>query len=135
MKITANILTADQPTVNGRVYTKAVLEGIVKQLEGKEILGTVVYDGMKDYQYEYGEVDRVKIDLNRVSHKCENVRIEGDCLIADAIILDTPIGKIAKELIMAGDQVPVRFIPAGVGQCKEGIVSDYTISSIDITPN
>ena len=47
------------------------------------------------------------INLERVSHKIEKIWQDGDYFKARALILDTPYGKIAKELIKSGCKLGV----------------------------
>ena len=55
------------------------------------------------------------INLFRISHKIEDMRIENDEVIADIQLLDTPNGKFAQKLIKQGDDL--HFEPRMVGEC------------------
>ena len=63
------------------------------------------------------------INLERVSHKIEKIWQEGDYFCACAKILDTPYGRIVKELIKEGCQLGVSSRALGSVQRRNGI--DY----------
>ena len=61
---------------------------------------------------------------NTITHRVSNIRVEGNCLVADLELLDTPAAKIIKDLTEAG--VSVNFGLSGTGQLeKDGTVFDY----------
>lgn len=70
-----------------------------------------------------GNCNSPNMNLERVSHKIEKVWQEGDYFCARAKILDTPYGKIAKELIKAGCQLGVSSRALGSVERRNGI--DY----------
>ena len=55
------------------------------------------------------------INLSRVSHKIEDMRIENDEVIADIQLLDTLNGKLAQKLIKLGNNL--HFEPRMIGEC------------------
>lgn len=95
---------------NGRCYPKEVMEKEVaryteEQINKNRALG------------ELGHPDGPTVNLDRVSHMITSLRQEGSNWIGKAKILDTPMGKIASNLIEAGAQLGVSS--RGLGSIKE----------------
>ena len=68
---------------------------------------------------ELGHPDGPSINLDKVSHKIESLRAEGNNFIGRAKILDTPMGNIAKSLLDEG--VSLGVSSRGMGSLrKEG---------------
>ncbi len=68
---------------------------------------------------ELGHPDGPSINLDKVSHKIESLRAEGNNFIGRAKILDTPMGNIAKNLLDEGVKLGVSS--RGMGSLrKEG---------------
>ena len=68
---------------------------------------------------ELGHPDGPSINLDKVSHKIESLRAEGNNFIGRAKILDTPMGNIAKNLLDEGVRLGVSS--RGMGSLrKEG---------------
>ena len=66
---------------------------------------------------ELGHPDGPTVNLDRVSHKIVSLRQEGNNFIGKARLLETPMGKIAKNLIAEG--VTLGVSSRGVGSLKE----------------
>lgn len=95
---------------NGRVYPKDVMQKEVarytaEQIDKKRALG------------ELGHPDGPTLNLDRVSHMIVSLKENGDNYIGKAKVLDTPMGKIAANLIEAGAQLGVSS--RGLGSIKE----------------
>lgn len=95
---------------NGRVYPKEVMAKEVarytaEQIDKKRALG------------ELGHPDGPSLNLDRVSHMITSLREDGNNWIGKAKILETPMGKIAANLIEAGAQLGVSS--RGLGSIKE----------------
>ena len=56
---------------------------------------------------ELGHPDGPSINLHRVSHKITNLKQEGNNFIGKAKLLETPMGKIAKDLLSEGVKLGV----------------------------
>ena len=81
---------------------------------------------------ELGHPDGPSINLDRVSHKIVELMPEGKNFIGKAKLLETPMGKIAKNLLAEGVQLGVSS--RGLGSIKkEGTTSvvadDFTLST------
>lgn len=121
-KLTVRICQADVPNKNGRTYTRETLEGLTKTKPDEVILGTL---GMPT------ELTG-NLDLSKVSHSVSNLRIdEGGYLVGDFTVLETPHGKILKELLSAPDST-ISFRTAGFANIiEDGIVSNFELISIN----
>lgn len=93
---------------NGRIYPSSILEREVKNYQEKI-----------DQKRALGELDHPEsnvVNLRNVSHNVLEVRWDGDDLIGKVEILDTPSGKILKELLKAG--VTLGISSRGLGSVK-----------------
>ena len=88
-------LQAEIANKNGRKYPFKTLEReVAKYDEGHIRKGRALG--------ELGHPDGPSINLDKVSHKIESLRAEGNNFIGRAKILDTPMGNIAKSLLDEG---------------------------------
>lgn len=122
------IAEADVPNKNGRVYPRAILEQMIREVERKSspprVFGSV------------GMPDGVEVDLSRVSHTVSDLHITDDGkLLGKVMILDTPQGAIMEKVLEAE---PTRqFRMAGIGKLEDGedgttIVTDFRLLSINL---
>ena len=100
MKIKGVFMQAETKNRNGRVYPLDVLQKEVARYN-KELVETKRAFG------ELGHPDGPTVNLDRVSHMIEELVPEGNNIIGKAKILDTPNGKIVKELLNAGAKLGV----------------------------
>ena len=105
-------LQAEIANKNGRKYPFKTLEReVAKYDEGHIRKGRALG--------ELGHPDGPSINLDKVSHKIESLRAEGNNFIGRAKILDTPMGNIAKSLLDEG--VSLGVSSRGMGSLrKEG---------------
>jgi len=95
---------------NGRVYPKHILERECRRYQQEYI----------DQHRALGELDHPEssvVNLNNVSHNVLKVWWDGDDLKGTVQILDTPSGKILKELFRAG--IILGISSRGLGSVKE----------------
>ena len=100
MKIKGVFMQAETKNRNGRVYP---LDGLQKEVAryNKELVESKRAFG------ELGHPEGPTVNLDRVSHMIEELVPEGNNIIGKAKILDTPNGKIVKELLNAGAKLGV----------------------------
>ena len=84
-------LQANLKNRNGRVYPKEIMQAEVLRYI-REFVDTERAMG------ELGHPNDPSIILDRVSHKIISLKENGDNYIGKALILDTPFGKIVKNL-------------------------------------
>ncbi len=109
-KIRGIFLQGDIKNRNGRVYPVDVLSKEVGRynkefVEKKRAFG------------ELGHPDGPTVNLERVSHMITSLKPEGRNFIGEAKIMDTPYGKIVKNLIDEGAQLGVSS--RGMGSMKQ----------------
>ena len=104
------------------------IEGVFLRLYPKEIMKKEVGRYMKEYvdsKRAFGELGHPEgpgINLDRVSHMIVSLTENGDNFIGRAKIMDTPMGKIAKNLLDEGAKLGVSS--RGMGSMvanKEGV--------------
>ena len=109
-KIRGIFLQGDIKNRNGRVYPVDVLHKEVNRynkefVEKKRAFG------------ELGHPDGPTVNLERVSHMITSLKPEGKNFIGEAKVMDTPYGKIVKNLIDEGAQLGVSS--RGMGSMKQ----------------
>ena len=95
---------------NGRIYPKRILERECQRYQMEYI----------DQHRALGELDHPEssvVNLNNVSHNVLKIWWKGDDLHGAVQILDTPSGKILKELFRAG--ITLGISSRGLGSVKE----------------
>lgn len=134
MEIECKILgELDHPNTNGRVYPKVEMEKAIKNyLSSGGCYGELNPD--------YGELSH-PVTLSNISHKIKDINIVGEDVISKIELLDTPQGKIAKDIINTG--LDLNFAPRIIAQVEpikkgpgkhtgETKLKDIQIVSIDI---
>ena len=99
-KIKGVFMQADIKNRNGRVYPVETLAKEVARYT-KEFINKKRAFG------ELGHPDGPTVNLERVSHMITSLKPEGKNFIGEAKIMDTPYGKIVKNLIDEGAQLGV----------------------------
>ena len=100
MKIQGVFMQSETKNRNGRIYPYAVLEKEVKRYN-KELVEKKRAFG------ELGHPEGPTVNLDRVSHLIEELVPDGKNIVGKAKILNTPNGKIVKELLNAGAKLGV----------------------------
>ena len=121
-------MQAEKPNRNGRIYGKGIMEREVQRyqelINEKRSLG------------ELGHPPNPTINLNQVSHMITGLKFEGNDIYGKAKILDTPMGKIAKNFIEEGVRLGVSSRGLGsVRMNKEGVnevQDDFHLATVDI---
>jgi hypothetical protein len=110
MRVKGKLQESEVKNGNGRVYPKEVLQREVeKYVEGPIKTNTAL-----------GELDHPEssiVNLNNVSHNIKRVWWEGNDLMGELELLNTPSGKIAQEIISAG--IPLGISSRGMGSVKQ----------------
>ena len=103
-------LQAELKNRNGRMYPQKTLAREVAKYDESYIKSGRALG-------ELGHPDGPSINLDRVSHKIESLKEDGNNFIGRAKILDTPNGKIAKSLLDEGVRLGVAS--RGMGSIKK----------------
>ena len=128
-KIRGIFMQADIKNRNGRIYPMEVLDEEVKNYNKKFIKQNRAFG-------ELGHPDGPTVNLERVSHMITSLKPDGKNFIGEAKIMDTPMGKIVKNLMDEGAKLGVSS--RGMGSLKQrggaNVVSDdfYLATAADI---
>ena len=120
-------MQAEKPNKNGRMYPRGIME--------KEIARYQDLISEKRSLGELGHPPNPQINLNQVSHLITGLRFEGNDINGKAKILDTPMGKIAKNFLEEGVRLGVSS--RGLGSLKERngineVQDDFHLATVDI---
>jgi len=121
-------MESDTKNRNGRVYPGEIME--------KEI-GRYTNEYVKQNRAmgELGHPEGPTVNLERVSHIIKNLSVDGKQIIGEAKIMDTPYGKIVKNLIDEGAKLGVSS--RGMGSLKEQdgvnvVQEDFMLAAVDV---
>ena len=121
-------MQAEQKNRNGRVYPSKVLMNEVKRYNNEYVKSSRAMG-------ELGHPEGPQLNLERVSHLIKELRIDGNDVYGKAKILDTPYGKIVKNLI--GEGVKIGVSSRGMGSLKQRdgineVQDDFSLAAVDI---
>lgn len=129
--ITGIYMQANKKNKNGRIYESKILQPAVDNYI-KEYVET----GRALSELEHPKTPQISLD--RVSHRITEMHWDGDNVIGKALILNTPMGKIAKGLMEGGSSLGVSSRGMGSLEERQGVnyvKNDYTIAAVDIVQN
>ena len=119
---------ADKKNRNGRVYPKPVMEKAVGKYHADQVSkGRAVG--------ELNHPEGPTVNLDKVSHKIDELKFEGSDVVGKATILDTPMGEIVKGLLDGGVQLGVSTRGMGSLMQQNGVMTvkeDFLLNAIDI---
>jgi len=122
-------MQSDVKNQNGRVYPFPVLQREVKNYNKK-----FVKEGRA--LGELGHPMGPTINLDRVSHLITELHEDGKNFVGKAKIMDTPNGKIVKNLLESGVKLGVSSRGLGTVKANKAGVNevqkDFTLSTVDI---
>lgn len=126
--ISGIFMQSDVKNKNGRLYPDKILEREMKRYNNEYIRENRALG-------ELGHPESPSINLERISHIIKELRKEGNDYIGTAKILDTPYGKIVKNLIDEGAKLGVST--RGMGTVSESngtniVNEDFYLSTVDI---
>jgi len=114
MKIKTKLIEFEKENRNGRIYPKELMNSVMEQLKSKN-------------SPLYGELGQdnnsFDISLKNISHTIENIYVDDNSIYGNIRILDTPKGKIVKELLNNSQSIGIAS--RGMGSINsDGTVSD-----------
>jgi len=112
-KIKGIFLQADIKNRNGRVYPMEILEKEVSRYNKKFINENRAYG-------ELGHPEGPTVNLERVSHMVTELYPDGKNFVGEAKIMETPMGKIVKNIIDEGGKLGVSSRGMGSLDQKNG---------------
>ena len=118
------LLKIGEPTMNGRIYPKELIEREIERLKGtidnRRLLAT------------FGSSSGTSIPLRSVAGVVTDMVIKEEDLETEIKLLKTPMGESILPYVENGG---VRFEPYGSGVIEEdGTVSDWVLSGVAIVP-
>jgi len=131
--VTGVLQRANEKNQNGRVYPESILRREVQKYKGREI---------KENR-AYGELDHPEssvVELKNTSHIIRDIWWDGTDVVGKVEILNTPAGRILKELVEAGCTVGISSRGMGsVRQIKEdgtvAVEGDFDLICWDFVSN
>ncbi len=122
-------MQSEKKNKNGRVYPKNTLMKEVKRFNDEYVKNRRALG-------ELGHPEGPTVNLDRVSHLIQELWTDGDDVYGRAKVMDTPMGKIVKNLIDEGANIGVSS--RGMGSLKKNkkgineVQDDFTLSAVDI---
>jgi len=121
-------MQSEKKNRNGRVYPKKTLMDEVKRYNESYVKSNRAMG-------ELGHPEGPSVNLERVSHIIKDLKVEGNDVIGKAKILDTPYGKIVKNLMDEGAKLGVSSRGMGSLKQRNGINEvqrDFMLAAVDI---
>lgn len=121
-------MQSNQKNKNGRIYEKKVMEKAVEKYVTEQVKqGRAVG--------ELNHPEGPTVNLDKVSHKINDLHWQGNDVIGKASILKTPMGQIVEGLLEGGVKLGVSSRGMGSLVQKNGaqyVGDDFMLSTIDI---
>ena len=109
------LLELDTTNSNGRIYPRELFNDFVFKNE---------------YLGEFNNSTNYNISLKDVSHSIKNIELKDNVIYGDIKILDTPNGKVVKELLK---DMPLSVVPRGTSKIDQnGFIRDYELITFDL---
>ena len=119
---------AESKNRNGRIYEKAIMEKAIDKYTGEQVSkGRAVG--------ELNHPEGPTVNLDKVSHKIDDLTFEGNDVMGKATVLDTPMGNIVKGLLEGGVQLGVSTRGMGSLEPRSDamyVKNDFILNAIDI---
>ena len=121
-------MSAEQKNRNGRIYPRPVMEKAVAAYNTTQVVpGRAVG--------ELNHPEGPTVNLDKVSHKIENLNWSGNNVMGKATILNTPMGEVVKGLLDGGVKLGVST--RGMGSLQRGndamiVKDDFILNAVDI---
>ena len=119
---------AETKNRNGRIYPMPIMEKALKKYDTEQVQkGRAVG--------ELNHPEGPTVNLDKVSHKINKLEFQGNDIVGEASILETPMGQIVKGLLDGGVTFGVSTRGMGsLSQRNDAMVvnSDYILNAVDI---
>ena len=119
---------ADMKNRNGRIYPKPIMEKAISSYNDKQVSkGRAVG--------ELNHPEGPTVNLDKVSHKINELKFEGNDVMGKATVLNTPMGNIVKGLL--DGEVQLGVSTRGMGSLMQQnnamvVKDDFILNAIDI---
>ena len=127
-KIQGIFAQAEKKNRNGRIYPMPIIEKAVNKYDTEQVQrGRAVG--------ELNHPEGPTVNLDKVSHKINKLEFQGNDVVGEASILNTPMGEVVKGLLDGG--VTFGVSTRGMGSLKNNgnamvVNSDYILNAVDI---
>lgn len=121
-EINAKLVVADEKNANGRIYPREHLEKAVAEQSKKDRTWVTL-----------GMCEGTTVEVEKIAGQAGEFYWDGNTLCAKVVLMETPMGKIAKQLIdnFQKNSISADYRLAGVGNIDEdGVVTDYRMSYV-----
>ena len=127
-KIQGIFAQAEKKNRNGRIYPMPIMEKALGKYNDEQVSkGRAVG--------ELNHPEGPTVNLDKVSHKINKLEFQGNDIVGEASILETPMGQIVKGLLDGGVTFGVSTRGMGsLSQRNDAMVvnSDYILNAVDI---
>jgi len=119
---------ANNKNRNGRIYPREVMSSAIGKYNRDQVApGRAVG--------ELNHPEGPTVNLDKVSHKIDNLVLEGNDVMGKATILNTPMGEVVKGLLDGGVKLGVST--RGMGSLQQNnnamvVKNDFMLNAIDI---
>jgi len=119
---------AEKKNRNGRIYPMAIMEKALNKYNTEQVeKGRAVG--------ELNHPEGPTVNLDKVSHKINKLEFQGNDIVGEASILETPMGQIVKGLLDGG--VTFGVSTRGMGSLSQRnnamvVNDDYILNAVDI---
>ena len=127
-KIQGIFAQAEKKNRNGRIYPMPIIEKAVNKYDTEQVQrGRAVG--------ELNHPEGPTVNLDKVSHKINKLEFQGNDIVGEASILETPMGQIVKGLLDGG--VTFGVSTRGMGSLSQRnnamvVNDDYILNAVDI---
>ena len=127
-KIQGIFAQAEKKNRNGRIYPMPIIEKAVNKYDTEQVQkGRAVG--------ELNHPEGPTVNLDKVSHKINKLEFQGNDVVGEASILNTPMGEVVKGLLDGG--VTFGVSTRGMGSLKNNgnamvVNDDYILNAVDI---
>ena len=127
-KIQGIFAQAEKKNRNGRIYPMPIIEKAVNKYDTEQVQrGRAVG--------ELNHPDGPTVNLDKVSHKINKLEFQGNDVVGEASILNTPMGEVVKGLLDGGVTFGVSTRGMGSLSQRNGAMvvnDDYILNAVDI---
>ena len=127
-KIRGIFAQAEKKNRNGRIYPMPIIEKAVNKYDTEQVQrGRAVG--------ELNHPEGPTVNLDKVSHKINKLEFQGNDVVGEASILETPMGQVVKGLLDGG--VTFGVSTRGMGSLRQRnnamvVNDDYILNAVDI---
>tara|TARA_B100000575_G_scaffold264225_1_gene239911 strand:- start:156 stop:812 length:657 start_codon:yes stop_codon:yes gene_type:complete len=127
-KIQGVFAQAEKKNRNGRIYPMPIMEKALGKYNDEQVTkGRAVG--------ELNHPEGPTVNLDKVSHKINKLEFQGNDIVGEASILNTPMGEVVKGLLDGGVTFGVSTRGMGSLSQRNGVMivnDDYILNAVDI---